>query len=233
MKVAFGTARWEPLQIFKDSLMLIGVHAETCSQFPTPRDCKPSDNWLTVLALWEIRAARKLKFSLQKEKPNTAGKKGLAVQERESWKQQYYRKPIVDHKLHLNKQCAAKVTALCSNPISKHTSCQRGQSPTGCNCTWENDPAPVQDRDGQTGNVLNEAKEKFTDTQGNAHTKSDQWGWWDWFSVQQQILSEGRKEATHGQLCFCCGVQNTTLHVCWLWSLPSAIVPGWSLHKHR
>lgn len=47
--------------------------------------------------------------------------------ERESWKQQYYRKPIVDHKLHLNKQCAAKVMALCSNPIYKHTSCQHPQ----------------------------------------------------------------------------------------------------------
>lgn len=36
LEVAFGTARWEPLQIFKDSLRLVGVYAETCSQFPAP-----------------------------------------------------------------------------------------------------------------------------------------------------------------------------------------------------
>lgn len=41
--------------------------------------------------------------------------------------------------LHLNNQCAAKVMALCSNPIYQHTSCQHGQNPTGCN--RENGPA--------------------------------------------------------------------------------------------
>lgn len=74
-----------------------GVYAEMCSQFLTPSDCKPSDNWLTVLGLWETRAARKLKFSLQKEKTQHSWEKVLAMSERESWKQQYYRKATVDH----------------------------------------------------------------------------------------------------------------------------------------
>lgn len=164
LEVAFGTARWEPLQISKGSLRLTGVWAEMCSQFPTPSDCKPSDKWLTVLGLWETRAARKLKFSLQKEKHNTAGKKDWQWQKEKAgssnatgsqqWTTSYiWITSVLQRSWH-----SAAIPHTNTGPASV------GREPHGVQLHLENDPALVQDRDGQAGNMLNEAKGKYTAT---------------------------------------------------------------------
>lgn len=164
-----GSASLRPFSIFwkwhlgqqggnlcRYSKIVSGMYAETCSQFPTPSDCKPSDNWLTVLGLWETRAARKLKFSLQKEKHNTAGKKYWQCQ-RESWKHQYYRKPIVDHSYIWITSVLQRSWHSAAIPYTNTHPASMGRAPQGATGRM------VQPCAGQTGNMLNEPKEKYTD----------------------------------------------------------------------
>lgn len=159
------------------------------------------------------------------------------MEERESWKQQYYRKPIVDHKLHLNKRCAAKVKAICRNPhMQTHTLAGSWQTTlTCCSRTRENDFCPVQDSTVEAGNSLKEAKAKYTDTDVNAHTKRQSMGlegliYIQWWIINYVPRREGRPwmdglTPAMGYKSQPCMPEGS--------GAPSATVLGWSQHKQK
>lgn len=84
----------------------------------------------------------------------------------------------MDHKLHLNNRCAAKVKAIFRNPhMQTHILPESWQRTlTWCDRTQENYFGPVQDITIQAGNKSKEAREKYTDIYVNAHTKKQSMG---------------------------------------------------------
>lgn len=130
----------------------------------------------------------------------------------------------MDHKLHLNNQCAAKVKAICRNPhMQTHILPESWQTTlTWCDRTQENYFGPMQVIPVQAGNKLKEAKEKYTGIYVNTHTHQkaiDGARGVDLHTVMNNKLypKEGR-QAMHGRPHFCYGMQITPLGASWLWS---------------